>query len=109
MRPCNKCGGTERYANGKCASCARKRARSGSYRRRIEVLLALGPKCVDCGYIDIRALEIDHIYNNGAEHRKAGRGTTYYKSMLDNLDEYQVLCSNCNQIKRHEHKKISGS
>ena len=101
MRPCKQCGGTERYKYGECANCSRKRNRSLSYRRRLDVIEALGPKCVDCGYTDIRALEIDHVYNNGAEHRKTGRGSSYYKSMLDNLEDYQVLCSNCNQIKRH--------
>ena len=105
MRPCNKCGSTERYANGKCKPCKQLHSRSRSYRYRLDVVEALGAVCADCGYTDIRALEIDHVHDNGAEHRKSGRGASYYKSMLDHLDEYQVLCSNCNQIKRHDYSK----
>ena len=70
------------------------------------VLERYGTSCVLCGFEDNRALQIDHINNNGAEERKAlgGQkfsGYQFYKHLIDNnLPEgYQTLCANCNMIK----------
>ena len=67
----------------------------------------LGGKCCVCGYSDYRALEIDHIRGGGT---KATRGNPT-KPQHDiiagrNLDHYQILCSNCNSIKRYLNKEI---
>ena len=66
-----------------------------------------GNKCSTCLFNDIRALQIDHINNNGAEERKAlgGQkfsGWKFYKYLIDNNypDGYQTLCANCNMIKQ---------
>ena len=67
------------------------------------------PYCAACGFADIRALCIDHIKNDGASHRRevGGGGTTLYRNLKKrNFPEgFQVLCSNCNQIKEHERIK----
>jgi len=73
--------------------------------RRREILERLGGKCVRCGFDDWRGLQIDHIHNGGTKHRQSFSNIwTYYKRILESLDmgEYQVLCANCNQIKRYE-------
>lgn len=59
------------------------------------------PICVCCGETEIRFLTIDHINNNGANHRKerANRlGHRFYRWLKDNgfPDGYQVMCFNCN-------------
>jgi len=88
-----------------------------------EVLTHYGgdpPKCVCCGESNIFFLSIDHINNNGAEHRKqifgkykfTGGPAFYYWLKKNNYpEEYQVLCFNCNQGKLRNkgicpHKKI---
>ena len=38
-------------------------------------------KCQECGYSDKRALEVDHIENNGSSHHKRLGGLGYYKSL----------------------------
>jgi hypothetical protein len=56
-------------------------------------------------YTDIRALEIDHIHGGGLAHfRSIGRmgGNGFYKWLITRgfPEGYQVLCANCNRIKR---------
>jgi 5-methylcytosine-specific restriction endonuclease McrA len=63
-----------------------------------------GRKCVRCGYdANERALQFDHINGGGAKQQREMRGwRKRLQWMLDNPDEIQILCSNCNQIKRSE-------
>src|SRR5208283_2103493 len=69
--------------------------------RKLEVLTHYSdglPTCNKCGFIDIRALSIDHINSGGTKHRKelGGAGQSIYKWLQDNSypKEYQVLCMN---------------
>lgn len=66
--------------------------------------------CAICGYAgDVDALQLDHIEDNGAAHRKelgvagrsTGAGTTMYERLraLGWMPGLQVLCANCNTIK----------
>jgi hypothetical protein len=75
---------------------------------RIKVIGHLGGKCVICGFSDIRALQIDHVSGGGRVDRK-GLTTGFYKKVVeDKSGKYQLLCANCNAIKRiinHEFKK----
>lgn len=67
-------------------------------------------KCACCGEEEIGFLSLDHIDDNGAEHRKElgrgrrGGGYTFYASLRKNNypKEYrlQVLCYNCNCAKQ---------
>jgi len=75
---------------------------------RIRALKAIGDNCVHCGYSDVRALQIDHIHGGGhAERKTQSSGTGYYYFILHNPDKkkYQVLCANCNVIKRLEQRE----
>ncbi len=77
--------------------------------RRIAVLTLLGGKCVHCGYSDPRALQIDHINGNGRKEMREGNNSSrvyYYKRILNIQGKgYQILCSNCNWIKKYENKE----
>ena len=65
--------------------------------------------CIKCGFNDIRALSIDHIYGRGAEERRRSslRGATFYKKLIrENFPVgYQTLCLNCQFIKREENEE----
>lgn len=65
-----------------------------------------GYKCACCGESEAKFLSIDHIFNNGAEHRREVRPTAKDNgvgvSILTWLKKhkypagFQVLCMNCN-------------
>ena len=83
----------------------------GEYNRTLRKvsLETLGGKCVQCGFTDFRALQIDHINGNGTKDRKTLRGarflTNVVRSFLNKENKYQLLCANCNWIKRYENKE----
>lgn len=72
-------------------------------RVRLQVLSYYGgipPKCACCGETNIKFLTIDHVKNNGYEHRKLiGEGSLrMYLWIIKNKfpKEFQILCFNCN-------------
>ena len=77
---------------------------------------AFGNKCKNCGFSDRRALQIDHI-NGGGHKERVSKGT---KTMLRDtvkllrenpaqfFSQYQLLCANCNWIKRYTHDLPEG-
>ena len=76
-------------------------------RQRMAIITKLGGKCVRCGFTDWRALQVDHINGGGTkERRQAISMRRYYKAILASIEvqtgEYELLCANCNQIKRYE-------
>lgn len=75
-------------------------------RNRLELLELLGGAVCECGFDDIRALEIDHKNGGGNEHRKAMSSHTRYAEYIkSHLEEFQVLCANCHSIKTHENNE----
>lgn len=82
--------------------------RAAHQKLRREVLYLLGNRCVRCGFEDQRALQIDHIKGGGtAEQRDIGSTQLLrrVRAAWNSGDRgtYQLLCANCNWIKRHEH------
>lgn len=77
-------------------------------KKRQQVFDAYGGICVCCGENTNEFLTIDHINNDGAEHRKSifGRNKTggypFYLWVIRNKfpDDLQVMCMNCNMAKR---------
>jgi hypothetical protein len=74
----------------------------------------LGKKCQKCGFDDIRALQFDHINGQGGKDyiRLSGKRSAtagYYKYYVEHPEEakknLQVLCANCNWIKRTENNE----
>ena len=70
---------------------------------RAELLEAYGKKCNCCGERERIFLDLDHINNDGAEHRRElGNGTQVMLALKAQgwpKDRYQLLCCNCNQGK----------
>lgn len=70
---------------------------------REEARVAYGSKCNCCGEREPIFLDLDHVYNDGAAHRKElGNGTLVMLALKAQgwpKDRYQLLCCNCNQGK----------
>jgi len=76
-------------------------------KKRLEILvMAGGLKCKKSGFDDWRALQIDHVNGNGSQERNIMRNAKNYKDLISsNPLKYQVLCANCNWIKRYENNE----
>lgn len=80
---------------------------------RQEALSVLGAVCVRCGFADPRTLQLDHIHGGGTQERggqkKWDNAYLYYRSIIHDPEaakqKFQVLCANCNWIKRHENNE----
>lgn len=89
-------------------SSAKMRAKA-----KAEMFAAVGgPVCVHCGLADIRVLQIDHVNGNGRADRARfpKDGIKFYQWVAQAPIGYQILCANCNWIKRwenNEHRKAN--
>lgn len=77
---------------------------------RNTVVGVLGGSCIKCGFSDSRALQIDNINGGGGKERREMVSTyTFYckviESVLKKENKYQLLCANCNWIKKVENKE----
>ena len=64
--------------------------------------------CSRCGFADIRALSVDHINGGGTKHRsEVGEGRAFWRWLVKNNypEGYQILCMNCQFIKREENQE----
>ena len=97
----------------------RDKIRQDSAKRRLDakhkILDRYGKSCAICGFDDIRALQLDHVKNNGSQERKSlgGQkvsGANFYLYLIKQglPDGYQTLCANCNNIKQWDLTKRSG-
>ena len=81
--------------------------RRGQQKRKMRVLIAYGgptPACVCCGTTYEPHLSIDHINEDGAEHRRSiGGGGALYPWLVKHgfPPGFQVMCFNCNWAKHH--------
>ena len=95
---------------GDCPTClrraaARERAKASLSKLRYQVITALGATCACCHMSDFAVLTVDHIWGDGAEHRRVvGAGSGVYRAVLKSgpdQSRYQILCHNCNFAKSH--------
>jgi hypothetical protein len=98
--PCGKPSAPEHKY---CADClAVAHVRRANLRRA--VFEHYGLACACCGEATFEFLEIDHVNNDGAAHRKELQGRSIYRWLKVNgfPEGFQTLCSNCNVAKfRH--------
>lgn len=78
---------------------------------RTQALERYGTECKNCGFSDTRALQIDHINNDGGKERRGLGGQNFsgwrfyhWLKQQGWPDGYQTLCANCNMIKHVEFK-----
>ena len=88
----------------------REKRRDYNKRNRIEIVRMFGGECQRCGYKDWRALQIDHVDGGGSkERRMLSHNLTavfWKKEKEKNPKKYQLLCANCNWIKRYENNEL---
>lgn len=76
---------------------------------RAKVIALLGGKCSRCPFSDSRALQVDHINGGGAKERRTpgtrGSNGVTLKILSGHTDGYQLLCANCNWVKRIENRE----
>lgn len=103
-KTCTKLIWAKKYAEkGKEINAIRKQKKQ---KLRSLTLQMYGNMCVCCGESEPQFLAIDHIYNDGAAHRKDikinGGGHEFYLWLKKNgfpKDRFQLLCHNCNLAK----------
>jgi len=62
-------------------------------------------QCALCNNTDKRTFQVDHVNGGGTQDRLLLYGDKFYKAVLQDITgKYQLLCANCNQIKRWENK-----
>lgn len=109
---CPRCGKpVEEKGFRECAACSKRQYKYQSDRPenrrkkykaiKEEVFAAYGGYvCACCGETEPLFLCIDHIHEDGADHRRtiSGRGTSMYQWLKSNgfPPGFQVLCQNCN-------------
>lgn len=118
---CSKCDNKDKYHRDPEASRTRQllhrkkhaervtQQKLSRYRKlKLEVFAAYGNKCMCCEEGIQEFLSIDHINNDGAEHRrslfsgKAGSTPQLYAWLKRNgfpKENFQLLCMNCNHAK----------
>jgi len=80
-----------------------RRVREEARRKAIE---HLGSCCKRCGFSDLRALQIDHVFGGGTKHvRSTSWKVRYAEVLTDTTGKYQLLCANCNWIKKAENNE----
>lgn len=64
----------------------------------------LGDECARCGFNDRRALQFDHVNGGGNLDRKRYKSNDQFMRHIIELngEGFQVLCANCNWIKKSE-------
>lgn len=115
---CTECGNTLDRQGSLCQTClavvnaADKKEANKRYRDKLRdtVFEHYGKVCACCGEHRYTMLHIDHINNNGNEHRstisngkrRSASGSETYRWIIKNgfPNDLQVLCANCNDSKR---------
>lgn len=94
----------------RCKTCNVESGNEVRRRQRSAAVAMLGSICARCGFDDIRALQIDHVNGGGAQETRRGGYQRMVARIARGMTEgYQLLCANCNWIKRHENGEALGA
>lgn len=84
-----------------CMACYGKRDRA---KLKLDALKAFGYKCQCCNESHPYFLTLDHVKNDGAQHRENYNEQQIYREARREgwpPEKYQLLCMNCNFAKGH--------
>lgn len=95
-----RCGRPRLENRTHCAPCIEAKFDLQN-RVRVAAFTGYGGACVCCGEADFNVLELDHVNNDGAEHRRAVGGGQMYRWAIENGFPaiLQLLCANCHRAK----------
>jgi len=98
------------YKRDPAKVCINKKNYRDKLKNRLYSILG-GSKCVRCGFSDVRALQFDHIKGGGRKDllrfTNSCQMHLFYSNNPDEAKEtLQVLCANCNWIKKNENKEF---
>lgn len=99
------------------------RNRSQKFRQKLrrQVIERLGAKCANpyCLWInqdltlgckEFFCLQVDHVKADGLKDRmRFTHRTGFYRAILKNPDGYQLLCANCNWLKRYANEEYGAA
>ena len=91
---------------------SRAKARQYNLNLKLSLFSLLGNKCVRCGLKDHRVLQIEHINGGGGIDKKKITRNYYLvvtERVVSGENKYQLLCANCNWIKRYENDETNNS
>lgn len=97
-RPC-ACGNPTRAPyDGRCPQCLAQKVRERNKLLKQKVYDHYGHSCSCCGETSPAFLTIDHVNNDGWEHRKTVAPAQLYGWLVRNgfPADFQILCYNCN-------------
>lgn len=97
---CKYCSSNNKVKKYVCSHCNSKLKRNYQINLKLQAYYIYGNACKNCGCNKSEFLTIDHINNDGAKHRK--KIYNIYSWLRTNkypVDNYQVLCFNCNYLK----------
>ena len=109
---CKTCDRARNKAECLSKKRARKNRHNAATKQKIMEYYSGGSVvCARCGFSDVRALSIDHINNDGAQHRRQVGSNNVYAWIVRNgfPDGFQVLCMNCQFIKEAEKRAYEGT
>lgn len=94
------CGKPSVVGFSECEECRARHVRNNA-KNREQVFNNYGTICACCEERESRFLTIDHIHNDGAEHRRVVPASCLYRWLIKNSfpEGFQTLCHNCNSGK----------
>jgi hypothetical protein len=70
--------------------------------------MLLGGRCEFCEFNDSRALQVDHKDGHGRRVDPTRHPHKLLSAIVRNPDRYQLLCANCNWIKKADNEEVRG-
>jgi hypothetical protein len=113
-KPCRKGHISERYTrNWNCIACVAIRPSGAQYvakyyqSRRKRVIDMLGGVCAHCGLLNTNILHVDHKNGGGTIARTKSSRIVFDDILTRGLiEQYQLLCPNCNWVKRTTNNEV---
>lgn len=98
---CKFCFSNKKIKKYICNYCNNKLKRNYQINLKLRAYQQYGNSCKNCGCNKLNFLTIDHINNDGAQHRKKIYNIySWLKTNNYPTNNFQILCFNCNYLKQ---------
>jgi len=96
INKCTYCGKNPIEQGGSLCERCKERQTTNRFKRKIKAFLHYGDACQCCGEKILAFLTIDHINNDGAEHRKTVKNIYDWLIQNNYPEGFRIRCRNCN-------------